>query len=446
MTWAAESWVSPLVRSHPAVDRVVSFPTMRGSHFSPDWIRRFVAAGRELRHERYDLALDLQGLFKSSVAAVLSRAPVRIGLGGRQREGARFVSRGIPFPAQRAHPVLENLACAEFLGASGDLVRFEVGGGAGCPAHGGPPARESRNRFRRSYPGGQPERRLRPQDLARGSLGSGLRKAWRIRGGSCSSAPPHSRRSTPSWPAGAPGSATSPERPAFRSWWRFWSAPPSTLPPTPAPSISPSRSDDQSWALYGPTSPDWIGPFGQRSHVLDGNERCGGTCPHTCLLMAALPSEARSRGAGFTRREGPVGERPTAIGWHPRFLRCSHSPPSSQILLTVGLRSIRRSESTKILYFEYLRSGVGAAESHVGVVEESGLVRVIAGRDREGYPDTTEPATPATAPAGPLREILLGPELPPPPGGGGAVSELNWGFVGRVRRGVGFLYRRPGRP
>src|SRR5258708_18394281 len=98
VTWAVEEWTAPLVASHPAVDRVVIFPTLVAWPSRPaPWTRQLRAAIRDLQSEPYDIAIDLQGLARSAAISVLSRASLRIARAG-QREGAHLVSRGVPMP------------------------------------------------------------------------------------------------------------------------------------------------------------------------------------------------------------------------------------------------------------------------------------------------------------------------------------------------------------
>ena len=126
ITWAIEEWTAPLVAGHPAVDRIVVFPTMVKWPSSPaHWVRRLTAAVRELRSEPYDVCLDLQGLARSAALALLSRSPLRVARAG-QREGAHLVSFGVPLPAKAVHAVDEYLSVARWLGAPVDLVSFSV--------------------------------------------------------------------------------------------------------------------------------------------------------------------------------------------------------------------------------------------------------------------------------------------------------------------------------
>ena len=125
ISWAVEDWIAPLVRGHRAIDRVVVFPRMRWPGNQLMWLKRVAQAVRDLRAESYDVSIDLQGLLKSSIVAVLSRASIRIGM-QFQREGASFVSYAVPAGRPTPHAVDENLACTEFLGAAAKPVSFEL--------------------------------------------------------------------------------------------------------------------------------------------------------------------------------------------------------------------------------------------------------------------------------------------------------------------------------
>lgn len=77
LAWAVEKVAAPLLRGHEALDHLFELP--RG------WLKSFATLRefrREMHAQRFDLALDLQGLSKSAVAAWLSGAPRRLGYGG----------------------------------------------------------------------------------------------------------------------------------------------------------------------------------------------------------------------------------------------------------------------------------------------------------------------------------------------------------------------------
>jgi len=121
LTWAVEERFAPLLRRHRGVDRVVAFPRLDWGAVDRAWPAALRRALREVRADTYDLALDLQGLFKSSVIALSSAAPIRVGL-QPQREGAWLVSRAIP--VRRRHEVDRFVDCAVHLGAAAEPVDF----------------------------------------------------------------------------------------------------------------------------------------------------------------------------------------------------------------------------------------------------------------------------------------------------------------------------------
>lgn len=111
ITWAVGERWRELAALHPAADRLVVFPQQR----TPAALARFI---RELRTERYDIALDLQRILKSGLCVRLSRAPRRIGF---HRTDAKefshiFTNERIPaFPAE-VSKLRHYLAFVEHLG------------------------------------------------------------------------------------------------------------------------------------------------------------------------------------------------------------------------------------------------------------------------------------------------------------------------------------------
>jgi len=98
--WVVEEEAAELVRHHPLLDRVVVMPRgrwkdeLRRGRIGPvlRGVRAFV---RELRAERYDVVLDLQGILRSGLVARLSRARRRIGLGSKEGSGL-FMHEVVP--------------------------------------------------------------------------------------------------------------------------------------------------------------------------------------------------------------------------------------------------------------------------------------------------------------------------------------------------------------
>jgi heptosyltransferase-1 len=94
IAWLAEDINAGLLRHNPRLDRVIVWPRRRWRQLLQE--RRYRqclgechALVRELRQERFDWVLDLQGLLKSGLWAWLSGGRTRIGLGSR--EGSQFL-------------------------------------------------------------------------------------------------------------------------------------------------------------------------------------------------------------------------------------------------------------------------------------------------------------------------------------------------------------------
>ncbi|HUJ11677.1 MAG TPA: glycosyltransferase family 9 protein [Verrucomicrobiae bacterium] len=79
----------------------------------------------QLHRGRFDMVIDLQGLFRSGVMAAAARAPRRIGLSDA-REGARWFYNEV-VPVQRAHAIERYLLAAKHLGCEMTPVEFPLG-------------------------------------------------------------------------------------------------------------------------------------------------------------------------------------------------------------------------------------------------------------------------------------------------------------------------------
>lgn len=105
--WVVEEKpAAPLLAGHPLIDKLFVVPRR--------WLKspRAVAKlRRELRAENFDVALDIQGLAKSAVAARLSGAPGRIGLARPDaRELAPFLNNLLVVPGRKAPTLPRRLA------------------------------------------------------------------------------------------------------------------------------------------------------------------------------------------------------------------------------------------------------------------------------------------------------------------------------------------------
>jgi len=125
ISWLIKSDWGSIIEGHPYIDDVLAVP------FS--W-RSLQAMVRAVRKRPFDLVVDLQGLFRSAVLGFLSRAPVRIGL-ANSREGAPFFYTDcVPLPERVMHAVDRYRLVSEALGASDSPPGFGINPTMGAKA------------------------------------------------------------------------------------------------------------------------------------------------------------------------------------------------------------------------------------------------------------------------------------------------------------------------
>ena len=146
LTWVVERREQAILAGHPDLDHVVPVDTRlwRREWRSPAGALSvaFKLRGllRRLARGRFDVAVDLQGLWKSGVITALTRAPVRAGLAAthcRERASARFTNRHVTPPPEALHVVEQYLAVAAGLGVDLAVVgppRFVIPNDAAAEA------------------------------------------------------------------------------------------------------------------------------------------------------------------------------------------------------------------------------------------------------------------------------------------------------------------------
>jgi heptosyltransferase-1 len=149
LTWVVEPKWAPLLEDNPFIDRLVLLRR--------DTLAGMVESWRSLRAERYDFAVDFQGLIKSALAASAARTDRIFGFHRtqlRERAAALFYSHKML--SRAAHVVDKNLDLAAAAGAATLLRTFPL-------------------------PAGRPEGALPPGDFVLASPLAGWRaKQWPI--------------------------------------------------------------------------------------------------------------------------------------------------------------------------------------------------------------------------------------------------------------------------
>jgi len=124
MDWVAGRAYTELLDGNPNVDRVIVFD--RGMFKGPGRLGRLISFVRELRRDRYDLVIDLQGLLRSALMAFACRARVRAGF-ENAREGAPiFYTVKVQVPDRDMHAVDRYMLVPGMLGIRGPDASFTL--------------------------------------------------------------------------------------------------------------------------------------------------------------------------------------------------------------------------------------------------------------------------------------------------------------------------------
>ena len=119
VTWVVEPRWAPLLEANPFVDRLVLLDRRTGATLARAW--------RELRAERFDFAVDFQGLLKSALVTCATRTERIYGFDrsvAREPLAAMFYSDRVP--TRSVHRVDRNLDLAAAAGASTVLHSFPL--------------------------------------------------------------------------------------------------------------------------------------------------------------------------------------------------------------------------------------------------------------------------------------------------------------------------------
>jgi lipopolysaccharide heptosyltransferase I len=123
--WVIAKGLEGLLENHPMVDKLKVIDKDSWKRIS----RSLTTAGElkrlflDLKREKYDLVVDLQGLLRSGVITLSTLAPVRVGF-SEAREGSRAFYNVRVEGGKNRHAVDRYLAIAEALGCFTDEVLF----------------------------------------------------------------------------------------------------------------------------------------------------------------------------------------------------------------------------------------------------------------------------------------------------------------------------------
>lgn len=124
IAWVVNQSYAPLLDHHPYLNEVI--PIDRGA-WKKGWLTGIISSmetWKLLRQRRFDLTIDLQGLLRSGLLTLATRARVRIGLASA-REGARWTyTHHVSDVRETEHAIDRYWRVAEALGLGRQPKRF----------------------------------------------------------------------------------------------------------------------------------------------------------------------------------------------------------------------------------------------------------------------------------------------------------------------------------
>jgi lipopolysaccharide heptosyltransferase I len=115
--WVVAKGFDGILEAHPLIQKlwIIDKDSWKKALNLPRTFSELRNLSRGLRTEKFDLVIDLQGLFRSAMIGVLSGAKERIGF-DNAREGARFSYKYRVRTQTELHAVEKNMQLAEFVG------------------------------------------------------------------------------------------------------------------------------------------------------------------------------------------------------------------------------------------------------------------------------------------------------------------------------------------
>jgi heptosyltransferase-1 len=128
IAWLAGTSFAALLAVHPLIDEVISFDRQRYGRMlqSPQILADFVRFVAALRHQHFDLVIDLQGLVRSGFLAWASGAAERVGFADARELAPLFYTRRVRCPASAVHAVDRNMQIAAALGVRPGVPEFPL--------------------------------------------------------------------------------------------------------------------------------------------------------------------------------------------------------------------------------------------------------------------------------------------------------------------------------
>ncbi len=117
LSWLINREFSDILEGNPYLDEIIPFERR---------YRGFYTFTKGLKRKGFDLIIDLQGLFRSGLMALLSGAKKRIGFANGRESSPMFYTDTVPVATMEMHAVDRYLLIAEHLGAKTEDKDFTI--------------------------------------------------------------------------------------------------------------------------------------------------------------------------------------------------------------------------------------------------------------------------------------------------------------------------------
>lgn len=126
--WLVEEEASDILVNHPMINKLWISKRKRwlGNPLNGGGIKGIYLLITKIREMRYDLVIDFQGLFKSGIAAFLSGGKIRLGYDKTREFSYYFLNDRLPPFNPDSHAVDRYLSIVKNLGWKGEGVRFAI--------------------------------------------------------------------------------------------------------------------------------------------------------------------------------------------------------------------------------------------------------------------------------------------------------------------------------
>ena len=126
ITWLVHPQFAGFLPDPPVIDEVLYFDKVKFNKMNLlDKLAYFLEMRRLLHSKKFDLVIDMQGLFKSAVLAAISGCSNRIGY-CEMREGSGLISKAVCGSHAGGHVIERYLDVARYLGATTDEIVFPL--------------------------------------------------------------------------------------------------------------------------------------------------------------------------------------------------------------------------------------------------------------------------------------------------------------------------------